>query len=333
MDPSSTLVPTSVFATENQVFVDYQCKGTISSGLSTIVDVTFAHAGSGCPPGLTAWWPLDEPLFGQPVGRDLAGIRHAAHVGPAPSTVPGVDAEGLAFDGAATHLEIDDPLLDVPVTGLTVTLHARPLDTLLPGPILSKGMFGAVPGYGLVVEPGGVLGLYFNDVGISHVLHAPATLPPDTWTCVALVFEPFFSSDPPYAWMDVGVYVGGQPQLSLTVGFASVANGEPLRIGTDDFTSLFYDGALDEIHVFDRVLSAAEIVADCACARSKTDCDLTGVADALEIERDPSLDQSALDPFTGLPLPCPNGVPDHCDGRDTPFKLPVADLPFRRRGV
>jgi hypothetical protein len=44
LNPASTLIPTSYSFVGNQVFVDYQCKGTITNNIHTVLDVTFEGA-------------------------------------------------------------------------------------------------------------------------------------------------------------------------------------------------------------------------------------------------------------------------------------------------
>jgi hypothetical protein len=81
-----------------------------------------------------------------------------------------------------------------------------------------------------------------------------ATVPVNTWRHVASTYD----------GTTLRVYVNGTPSGSMAVSGAPCVSGEPLAVGaknnpTKGLLEAFWDGKLDDVRVYDRALSAAEI--------------------------------------------------------------------------
>jgi len=187
-------------------------------------------------------------------------------VGPRPPALPGMDA-----GNNAPHLDGTDDIVYVAdqnpydIAGeLTIEGWIHPDDLGGQRAILGKYMMqGNQRSYlllleegnpRLVISPDGTFGSAVGDVT------APGPVPTGTWTHVAGTFKPDDF---------MRLYVNGEQVAEITEGAEGVPSqifttGQAVRIGyfgsvpPENFKG-FFDGRLDEIALYDRALSAAEI--------------------------------------------------------------------------
>jgi hypothetical protein len=194
-------------------------------------------------------WAFDEPSG--TVLLDRSGNQNNGLLVNGPARVPGKFGSGLLFDG------IDD-YANFPVTidasrDLTLALWARP-DTasIQNGIIVYAG--SSNDGFGMVVNdgtcnPGNRLALLFEQLTCNAIGSAPV-LPTGVWSHVALVRNGA-------QWR---MYLGGK--LSGTTTFQPRPAGAGLKIGAQLFPNRVanrFKGALDDLKLYDRALSEAEI--------------------------------------------------------------------------
>lgn len=198
------------------------------------------------PPVMKAWWPLDETSG---VGAaDIAGGNNGVHQnGPTPT--PGQVAGALDFDG------VDDAVV-APVLGshdyvnLTLDAWIRPDALDQDGQVIID--FGNYL-YELSLE-GSELRLVFQPAPVSYApLSSGANIQAGVWTHVAVVADNNAG--------EFRFYVNGQVVTIYT--FYSATNswtGNQWRLGSSSFgPSYTFDGLIDEVEVFERALTQAEI--------------------------------------------------------------------------
>jgi hypothetical protein len=200
--------------------------------------------------GLVAWYPFDgdvkdasgNALHGTNSGATLHTDRH------------GQNNRAYAFDGVDDAVVVpDNALLDL--TEFSLALFINIEDNSEDGIVLSKGpRFG---NYTLRVTASdadswpGYLS-YVNDVATGNYssLVSNSAIPVATWVHVAVT-----RSD-----AQLRTYIDGVLARSVnSPGSTPVMTTEPLQIGAGQYGQ--FAGAIDEVRIYDRVLSAAEVTA------------------------------------------------------------------------
>jgi hypothetical protein len=218
------------------------------------------------PAGMTNWWPADGNAF------DIVGGNHGILQGNA-TFGDGMVNQAFDLDGNGDYVQVNDTetaafnfegsfTIDA-----WINLEAVPAEF---APIVSKwndlgvnqrSYFLAVQNVGGsprlrfdVSETGGFLG------GQSSSVTSTAAIPLNTWTHVAAVFDAGTG--------DLRLYINGDlaaliPQSVIVPGVNTpFENDEPLLIGAGDLGGNvrdFFNGLIDEVELFDRALTEAEI--------------------------------------------------------------------------
>lgn len=200
------------------------------------------------PSGLLYWWPLDE--FSGPTAFDVASGNDGAHInGPAPVSM-GKVAAALEFDGTDDHTLASDPN--------TPSLLDKTLDAWIKPDVTTPGRRMDIVGLDIIH----VLSLFGDEVVYTDqcqptsysYLTSSANLQPGVWTHIAATADS--------AAQEVLIYVNGaQVDGPFPYQDTSCITATDWYIGSSGFTLGFFDGLIDEVEVFDRVLSASEIQA------------------------------------------------------------------------
>jgi len=203
--------------------------------------------------GLVARWPLNEGsgnVIVDATDNDLDGTLTGA-----PGWVTGTMALALALDGTSQYALVpDDPLLDL-TSQITMSAWIKPSKLGTANVIAKANFVGTiVPGYELNLSSSGKPFVRFN-ASDTYRVNGATSYPTtgDTWMHLAATYD----------GGDIKLYVNGVLDGSLTTAFAISANDQPLGIGaqSDGNTGRLFQGALDEIRLYNRALSASAIQA------------------------------------------------------------------------
>jgi hypothetical protein len=210
------------------------------------------NAAGAAPAAYAAepWFPDDEsPVPGNPVGTvgSAKGRVRTAWV---------FDGTSYLNCGDSARFDIEDPFT------LSAWIRA---DSTPDGPILTK-MSGSAQGrgYGLQLDHGKVRAhLTTNYVNDAIQMESVETLAPDRWYHLTMTYDGSIMAD------GLHVYIDGKPakmQVSMDTLYRPFRNAgkaftEPFRIGGGLGKSPGFRGAIDGVHVYDRVLNEAEIAA------------------------------------------------------------------------
>jgi chitodextrinase len=209
---------------------------------SNVISVTTTPPSGG----LVGAWGFDETFGG--TAADASGFVNNGAIVSAPST-PGRFGSALFFNGGTSEVDVSDASsLDL-TTGMTIEAWVKPAsDPTSWTAVIDKNQDGY---YLMSATPSGVpaCGATFTSGNINAYGTQP--LPIGVWTHLA------------------GTYDGGHLRLYVNgVQVASVAwidtlapTAQNLQIGNDIYGEIF-DGTIDEVRIYSRALSAAEIQAD-----------------------------------------------------------------------
>jgi hypothetical protein len=199
--------------------------------------------------GLVAWYPMDNaPSSGIVVdgsGHHLDGV---CTVGTCPGIASGKIDMAFEFDGISQHITVADDGRLQQTAGFTVTAWVKRSGgtaTALSKPLAS----GVGASWELALTDTDVL--FFNTDGIvESLIMAGQPLPLDMWSHIAISWDGAIKR----------LYVGGVETSSGTK--STVFDSTPLQIGADQedgVTMSYFHGFLDEVRIYDRALTLAEI--------------------------------------------------------------------------
>lgn len=217
--------------------------------LDTLEEPVF---GIATPPShLVSWWPGDRHA------NDIVGQNHGTLQNGATFAL-GMVEQAFSFDGANDYVQITNAPNLTPGS-ITVDAWIKPDRVDQFHRIVSKGQAM----YDLFIGPAGLLRCILNPQSLgfpccgADVPIGAVTIPPRVWSHVACTWDA--------ATGQGRVHLNGQQ----AGGTLDLADNNPLRptsgdlfIGRAWFGSLsFFDGLIDEVEIFNRALSAAEIQA------------------------------------------------------------------------
>ena len=225
--------------------------------------IAFIPAGAQTTAGLAAQWSFDDQR-GKIVHDSVSG--HDSPILNNYQWVKGVSGDGLKFDGFTTVVELAPK--DAPKIGPGFTVESWIAMQSYPWnwvPIVDQHQDEA-SGYFFGIDAEGRLGLQLSVWGIWNVCRSDVRIPLKRWTHVAAVYDPATG---------VSLYIDGKPagKLPLTGDFV-LPRDTPFRIGRNlidlppialvrpkaSFPALYsFDGILDDLRIYDRPLSSAEI--------------------------------------------------------------------------
>jgi hypothetical protein len=199
--------------------------------------------------GLVGAWGFDEPSGA--TAADASGRGNAGTISGAARTA-GRFGGGLSFDGVNDLVTVADaPSLDL-TRAMTLEGWVRPAALGDWRTLLLKEQPGQL-----------VYALYANTDApqrpSAHVftsgdmaLRGPATLPLNAWSHLAMTWD----------GLTLRLYVDGTLRASSALSGTATTSAGALRIGGNTIWSEWFRGLIDEVRVYDRALSAAEVAAD-----------------------------------------------------------------------
>jgi len=200
------------------------------------------------PPDMISWWPLDETSG--PTAADIVGGNDGTHInGPTP--IPGMVDGALSFDGKDDVVAVPTVSLQLAKTGLTIDAWVRVDPEDLEGMFVDTRLPG-LAGFMFLHKDGR---LAFKLENLPGTTAPGPDLRDGQWHHVAVTVD---VNTPPSGTL----YVDGQNVHTFTLAAVSALNfTQDILIGNDPLNQLALQGAMDEVEIFNRALSAAEIQA------------------------------------------------------------------------
>lgn len=222
------------------------------------------------PANMVAWWPFDEESG--PVATDLARGHDGTHTnGPVP--VVGFMGGALSFDGSDDFVEVaDSAALDFGTGDLSIDAWVKTQQVsgvyIIVDKRVEKSSPAGVQGYSLFLT-NGLLGFQLADGIGSEVCSSD----PTESSCTNYGSSAFVGDG---AWHHIAVtvqrgasdggrfYVDGElvGKFDPTIRKGSLTNSSPLTIGrrSDNPSGGYFHGEIDNIELFNRALTPAEIL-------------------------------------------------------------------------
>jgi hypothetical protein len=159
----------------------------------------------------------------------------------------------LAFDGINDSVTIPDSPALTPTGGMTVSAWVNPDALNAWRPIVSKER-SPIPTYGLYASASGGSSQPTARVFTNGDLttNGTASFALNAWTHEAMTWN----------GTTLRLFVNGVQVASRTVSGALAPSTGPLRLGGDSVRGEWFSGRIDEVRVYGRPLTAAEITAD-----------------------------------------------------------------------
>jgi chitodextrinase len=205
------------------------------------------------PPGLVAAYGFEETSGG--ATNDASGQgNHGSLNGPA-RTASGRYGRALAFDGVNDQVSVpDDASLDL-AGSMTLEAWVRPSAAIAgwrtvvikeqPNDLV-YALYAAGTGY----RPSG----HAFVAGSDERVQAPGVLPADTWSHLATTYD----------GSTLRLYVNGALAGTLALTGPMAVSAGPFRIGGNTIWDEWFEGAIDEVRVYDHALTGAAIQSDMA---------------------------------------------------------------------
>ena len=182
---------------------------------------------------------------------DLSGTGNPGTISGATWSTAGKYGGALSFDGVNDLVTVADaPSLDL-TTALTLEAWARPSAVTSWRTVMLKEQAGQL-----------VYALYANNdasrpsghvfIGGDRELRGTAQLAPDVWTHLALTYD----------GANLRIYVNGTQAASLALTGAIAASTGALRIGGNTIWSEWFGGLIDDVRLYNRALTQAQIQSD-----------------------------------------------------------------------
>ncbi|MFI6321270.1 LamG-like jellyroll fold domain-containing protein [Nonomuraea sp. NPDC050556] len=232
-------------------FTSWSDSGAASHNVTapaTATTYTATYQQASVPDGLVAAYGMDEGA-----GTAVADASGKANNGTAASTswnLTGKYGKALSFNGTSSWVTVPDSTSLRLTNGMTLEAWVRPTSVTGWRTVLMKE-FGADLAYAIMGSgSSGPAAFIYTTSGANAP--AASNLPLNTWSHVAATYD----------GATLRMYVNGtQVATNPTVGNLR-AGTSPLRIGGNSGSGEYFSGLIDEVRVYNKALTAAQLATD-----------------------------------------------------------------------
>jgi glucose/arabinose dehydrogenase/PKD repeat protein len=219
------------------------------------VTVTVANQQAA---GLVAAYSFDQGAGS--AATDSSGHGNTANLANGVAWVPGVHGDAVSFDGVNDYITIPNSAsTDISGNALTLSMWINPRaltsgDSVVLGKFWNTTMTSPFYQYGLELGGGNRTDFFVGTPEGPRIAFGGTILPFDEWTHLAITFD----------GAQVRTYVNGNLVNTQALSATITARGNPMHIGADASVAQFHRGMLDDLRIYDRVLTPAQIQHDMA---------------------------------------------------------------------
>ena len=200
------------------------------------------------PAGLVAAYGFEETTGAV---LDSSGSGFTGTISGATRSTTGQFGRSISFDGVNDWISVPDAAALDLTTGLTLEAWVNPTNVGYYRTIIAKTTNGLPVNYYLSISNGTLTFGFFNGAWREHRASVGPAL--NAWSHVAATFND--------AANQVVLYLNGTAVLTSAETTSLTTNADQLRIGVG-FPDEAFAGRIDEVRVYNRALSAAEVAAD-----------------------------------------------------------------------
>lgn len=197
------------------------------------------------PSGMVGWWPGDGNA------SDLAGSNPGSLIGGATYTA-GEVGPAFNFTASGQSVTIPNPVALNITDAISIDAWIKPSTAGVNMRILDKQTAGGIDGYTLDLYQGHLRLLVGWAGGLPNGVFFTSTqsIPANQWTFVAASYDGH----------TIKLYINGalDSSMAFTNPFPA-ANARPLLIGNSSSGAEWFRGAIDEVELFNRILTTNEI--------------------------------------------------------------------------
>ena len=224
-----------------------------NTGKSLPVSVTVSNTQLA---GLVAAYSFDEGTG--TTANDSSGQTNTAILNNGVAWVSGKNGKAASFDGVNDYITIPNSA-STNISGNAITLsmwiNPQPLasgNSVVIGKLWNTTQSSPFYQYGLELGGGNRTDFYVGTASGPRVALAGTTLPFNQWSYLAITFD----------GAQVRTYVNGTLVNTQALSATITARGNPMNIGADASTAQFYKGMLDDLRIYNRVLTQAQVQSD-----------------------------------------------------------------------
>lgn len=217
------------------------------------------------PNGLVGYWPLENSAGNATAFDESLNTNNGTYATGSNSTTGKV---GMAWnDSVGTqYVSIPNTASQSLGTKMTISAWVRNSGSVAQPAILSKWQYNPSAGsWAFQTTPGATdLRMFVKaagtDDGVNYVDSTNAAMQPDTWYFVTMVYDGTLSNAD-----RVKLYLNGTQLTTVTNGTIPTtltASTDEMRIGDFPGLNRYWSGAIDEVKLYSRALSQAEIAAE-----------------------------------------------------------------------
>ena len=223
-------------------------RDTTGNSAQASVDVTVSNTGQN-PSGLVAAFGFNEGSGVQT--HDASGQGNTGTISSATWTTAGKYGNALSFNGTSAWVTVADAAsLDL-TNGMTIEAWVNPTSNAGWRTIVLKEKYGGLA-YSLYSANGSARPAGYVYTTSEVGLAGTAALPLNTWAHLAVTFD----------GTTMRMFVNGVQVSTRALTESIVVSDQPLRIGGNALVGEYYIGMIDEVRIYNRALTAAEIQSD-----------------------------------------------------------------------
>ncbi|MFI7106591.1 LamG-like jellyroll fold domain-containing protein [Nonomuraea sp. NPDC050227] len=221
--------------------------GTTTPGDTPAPTPTPTPTPTPLPQGLVAAYGMNEGA-----GTSVGDVSGKNNTGTAQNTTwtTGKYGKALSFNGTSSKVSVPHNAGLVLPQGMTMSAWVNPTSVSGWRSVAFKDYTGGV-GYGLYASNGTAPSSWLRSGGVHQQVDGTAALSIGTWSHLAVTHD----------GTTARLYVNGQQVAQKAVG-ALEDSGGALQIGANTNWGEYFGGAIDELRIYNRAQSAAEIQAD-----------------------------------------------------------------------
>jgi hypothetical protein len=245
---TSTAAPTTSSSTSTSTSSSSTTPPPPSTSTTATPTSSTSTSTAGVPAGLVAAYGFEETTGAV---LDSSGNNFTGTITGATRSATGQFGRSMSFDGTGDWVAVPDAAALDLTAGLTLEAWVNPTNVGYYRTIIAKTTNGLPVNYYLSLSNGTLTFGFFNGAWREHRASVGPAL--NVWSHVAATFND--------AANQVVLYLNGTAVLTSAETTSLTVNADQLRIGIG-FPDEAFAGRIDEVRVYNRALTAAEVAAD-----------------------------------------------------------------------